>query len=486
MRWAILAGTASAVLGATSCKPAADNVNPRFMAEWVHTLYGTIRVERLSPPVASRLTAYATTALYSGLAAVRPSLATLDGVLPHLPALPHPEHVADYDATIVAVSAERRVLDSLLEEALPTTRAQLARLADSLVEDRVNNGVSAAMRTRSDSLGAAIGAVIVAWSKTDGFAETRTLAYTPPVGDSLWINDNPANYYATQNLSGASEFVELDNPSNQQRAENTSDRGLILSRPKTVGKKTLPAANMAGATEPYWNHLRPFVLSSWDACPLDPPPVYGLDTGAGVYKNAYEVYAAQKVLTPEQRTMTYYWADNGGETGTPVGHWLSIASQMISERHLNTDQSATLLLATALSQADAFIATFGYKYKVNLLRPRTFIRRAIDPTWEPLIPTPSFPEYPSAHATQSSAAARTITTLIGAAPFHDSTSIAVGHDIRSFASFEDASKEAGQSRIYGGIHYPAGNRAGLALGKCIGDRITNALQHGKTTKAGPQ
>src|SRR5688500_10259179 len=47
--------------------PSAD---PRMVSEWMHTMYGAIRVERLSPPVASRLMAYASTALYSGLAAV--------------------------------------------------------------------------------------------------------------------------------------------------------------------------------------------------------------------------------------------------------------------------------------------------------------------------------------------------------------------------------------------------------------------------------
>jgi hypothetical protein len=446
------------------------------MSEYVHTLYGTIRVERLSPPVASRIAGYATTALYAGLAAVRPSLTPLDVVLPQLPALPKAERAADFDATVVAVAAERAVLDALLGDALPTTRAQLARLADSLVQDRTDHGVSADRRVRSDSLGAAIGAVIIAWSKTDGFAETRTMAYVPPVGDSLWRNDAPANIYATQNLSGASEFVALDNPANQLRSENTSDRGLILSRPKARGNTTLPAANMAGATEPYWNRIRPFVLPRWDACPIAAPPVYGVDTGAALYHDAAAVYAAKTALTAEQRTVAYYWADNGGETGTPVGHWLSIASQMISERHLTADQAATLILATALSQADAFIAAFGYKYAFNLLRPRTYIRRVIDSTWEPLIPTPPFPEYPSAHSTQSAAAARTITSLIGAAPFRDSTSITVGHAVREFASFEAASEEAGMSRIYGGIHYPAGNRAGLDVGKCIGDRVAAALQ----------
>ena len=124
-----------------------------------------------------------------------------------------------------------------------------------------------------------------------------------------------------------------------------------------------------------------------------------------------------------------------------------------------------------MAQADAFIAAWGYKYQFNLLRPRTYIRRVIDSTWEPLIPTPPFPEHPAGHSTQSAAAATVITALIGAAPFTDSTSISLGHAVRSFASFHAASEEAGMSRIYGGIHYPSGNAGGLALGRCIGTAV---------------
>ena len=449
--------------------------DPRLIAEWVHALYGAIRVERLSPPVASRVTAYAATALYAGLAAVHPDMKSLRGVLTGMPPLPRAERPADYDATLVAVASERVVLDSLLREGLATTRAQLARLADSLDQVRVIAGVSAEMRARSDSLGRRIGLAIVAWSNTDGFVGTRGRVYAAPVGDGLWLNDAPATVYATQNLSGASEFVALDNPANQQRAGNVSDRGLIMSRPKSANATTLPAANMAGATEPYWRDVRPFVLSAWNACPLLDPPSYSADSASTLYRHARAVVDQQASLTPEQRTIAYYWADNAGESGTPVGHWMSIASQMISERQLDVAAAAQLVLATAIGQADAFIASWGYKYQFNLLRPRTYIRRVIDSTWEPLIPTPPFPEHPAGHSTQSAAAATVITALIGAAPFTDSTSISIGHAVRHFSSFHAASEEAGMSRIYGGLHYPSGNESGLALGRCIGAKVAAAF-----------
>jgi hypothetical protein len=44
---------------------------------------------------------------------------------------------------------------------------------------------------------------------------------------------------------------------------------------------------------------------------------------------------------------------------------------------------------------------------------------------------------------------------------------------RSFTSFTDAAEEAGQSRIYGGIHFQFSNQDGLTLGKKIGDFVAD-------------
>lgn len=184
-----------------------------------------------------------------------------------------------------------------------------------------------------------------------------------------------------------------------------------------------------------------------------------------------QVVAARAYLTPEQRTIALYWADNAGETGTPPGHWIAIASQMVSQQRLSAGEAVRLTLLTAVAQADAFIASWAYKYQRSLIRPRTYIRAVIDSIWEPLIPTPPFPEYPSGHSTQSAAAAEVLTTLLGDVPFEDSTSISLGHAARRFPSFRAAAEEAGMSRIYGGIHFPVGNSGGRTLGRCIGEKV---------------
>ena len=464
---------AAAVLAA-ACQRA-PSTDPRMVSEWMHTLYGAIRVERLSPPVASRLMAYASAALYSGLATATPGMPRLERRLNEFPTLTEGAGTR-LDPTLTAVAAERVVLDSLLREALPTTRAAIGRLADSLTQARAALVSSTGVRSESETAGRAIGAAIVAWARRDGFDSTRTMAaFVPPTGDAFWVNDAPANTFAAQNLSGASEFVALDNPANVLRAGSVSDRGLILNRPKRAAAKTLPAVNMAGTSEPYWAQLRPFVLRGWRECPVPAPPPYSTDTSSVLYRDAALVHDTRARLTPGERAIALYWADNAGESGTPVGHWLSIASQIVSERTLSADDAARIMLLTSAAQADAFIASWGYKYTLTLIRPRTYIRRVIDSTWEPLIPTPPFPEYPSGHSTVSAAAAAVLASTLGDGAFDDSTGLTIGNPVRRFESFTAAAHEAGLSRIYGGIHFPYGNLGGRALGECIGAKVIERL-----------
>jgi membrane-associated phospholipid phosphatase len=462
----------------TACGRAPD-ADPRMVAIWMQAMYGTFRVERVSPPVASRILGYATSALYSGLAVADSRMPPLDGSLNGFPVLPKPEKGREYDGTLAAVAAERVVMDSLLREGLPTTRAAVARLADSLEAARLASGVRDATKQQSNDLGRRIGLAIVAWSRTDGFDSTRGRKYVPPAGAGLWANDAPGNTFAQQNLSGASEFVGLDNPANIMRPGAVSDRGLILNRPKRANA-TLPAVNMSGMSEPYWGQVRPFVLKSRDECPVPPAPTYALDTAGVAYRDAMAVRMTKLNLTPEQRAIALYWADNAGESGTPVGHWISIASQMVSERKLSARDAARLMVITSAAMADAFIAGWGYKYHYNYLRPRPFIRSVIDSTWEPLISTPPFPEYPSGHSTQSAAAATVLTAIIGPVAFVDSTGVSIGNAVRRFESFNAAADEAGMSRVYGGIHFPSANAGGRALGQCIGAKVMERFKAAKT------
>jgi PAP2 superfamily protein len=449
--------------------------DPRMVAEWMRALYGSVRAERLSPPVVSRLLGYAAVTLHEGLAVGSDGPPSLAGALNGLPGLPRGETGTRYDGTLAAVAAERVVLDSMLAEALPSTRASLDGLMDSLTRARAALGVAEATQARSMELGHRIGLAIVAWSRTDGYDSTRGRPYAAPVGPGLWVSDAPGSTYASQNLSGASDFVALDNPANTLRPGSASDRGLIMNRPKRRGLSNLMPVNMAGVTEPYWGTIRPFMLRNPNECTIPDPPAYSVEPDSPLYRAALEVYEIRKALSPEDRTTALYWADNPGETGTPAGHWVAIASQMVGRRNLSASDAARLFVVTAVAQADAFIATWAYKFRFNLIRPRTYIRRVIDSTWEPLISTPPFPEYPSGHSALSAAAATGITSLLGAQAFDDSTGIALGPTVRRFDSFLDAANQAGRSRVLGGIHFEFGNQGGRTLGRCVGETIVRRL-----------
>lgn len=464
------------LLALAGCGRSAPPTDPSMVAEWMQNYYGLIRAERISPPVASRLMAYASVALYEGLATATPSLRSLSGQLNGLDQLPTAEAGQRYDASLVALAAERLVLDSLFREGLPTTRASLATLADSLVDARTGLGIPTDVQERSAALGRAIGLAIIAWSNTDGFAETRTRPYQPPVGPSLYLNDSRVDEYVPQNLSAMTELVALDNPNAQFRSDAAGERTLVTNQPKGSGVTTIKAINPTGITEPWWGTLRTFVLQSPDECPLPDHAPFSTDSGSAFWAEADSVYQASKVLTDEHRMIALYWADNPGQTGTPTGHWLSIGSQMVSERGLSAEQAAELFVLSTLAQADGFIANWHIKFRDNLIRPNSYIRRYRDPNWAPLINTPTFPEYPSGHSTQSMAAATVMTRLLGEVAFDDSTNLAIGHPVRHFNSFVDAAIEAAQSRLYGGIHYPMGRDAGKVQGACIGEKVLERLR----------
>ncbi|MEK7403033.1 MAG: vanadium-dependent haloperoxidase [Gemmatimonadota bacterium] len=466
----------AAILLSTACAPPTPPADPQFVSEWMRNYFGLVRAERISPPVASRVLAYASVALYEGLATASPGLTSLAGKLNGLDSLPRPDAGRRYDAILVALAAERTVLDSLFVEGLPATRSALATLTDSLETARLALGIADAIRADSRVLGERLGTAILAWAATDGFNETRAKPYRPPSGPNFWINDSRADEFTAQNLSAVSDFVALDNPAATLRAGAASERALSVTRPKAADIRTLKAANPAGATEPWWGTLRPFVLKTANECPLPPPAEWSTSRNSAFYAEAKRVYDVGRSLTDDQRQTVLYWADNPGQSGTPVGHWLAIGSQIVSQQRLTAEQAAEMFVLMTLAQADAFIAVWHEKYRLSLLRPVTYIGRHIDPKWTPAIPTPPFPEYPSGHSGQSASAAAVLTSLLGSVSFVDSTNLTLGHAPRRFASFKEAADEAAMSRLYGGIHFPMGNENGKELGRCVGAKVLERLR----------
>lgn len=459
----------AAVAGCARPLPKAD---VGFVARWTATHYALARAERLSPVVASRVSAYASIALYEGWAAFSDSLRSLAGQLNGLDSLPAPERGQKYDPAAAAVEAQTTALLDLYHDGFASTAVAIRTLHDSLVGARRSQGVPEEVLTRSAEYGARLGKAILAWAATDGYLATRTKPFELRKGPDAWVPTATEAEYRAQNMSMERDVILLKSPTGAVPQGELGERSATVNRPKPLGTTLVPGINVTQPVEPYWGELRTFALLSADSCQATPPMPYSEDPRSAFFQQVDTTYEIGRTLTDEQREIAYFWADNPGESGTPSGHWLGIMSQLALARGLSPERAAEMYALSAIAMADAFIVCWRLKYWTSLLRPVTYIQRQIDPKWHPLLLTPPFPEFASGHAIQSMATAEVLTALLGdSTAFEDGTHIPLGHQPRRFPSFRTAAAEVGMSRVYGGIHYPMSNWIGQEQGRCVGQSV---------------
>lgn len=243
--------------------------------------------------------------------------------------------------------------------------------------------------------------------------------------------------------------------------------------------------------EPFWNTLRTFIIDSASQYRPAVPASYDTTSGSDFRKQVDEVYRAVKFASVEERAIAMFWDCNpfalqqighvefGLKKISPGGHWLGITGIACRMKKLPLEKTTFVHALVSITLADAFIACWDEKYRSERIRPETVINRIIDPNWRPLLQTPPFPEYPSGHSVVSAAAAVVLSRMIGSNfSFVDDTEMEFGLPKRKFTSFRQASREAGISRMYGGIHYRDAVSEGIEQGELIGRLILERLsQH---------
>ncbi|MFO0950479.1 MAG: vanadium-dependent haloperoxidase [Isosphaeraceae bacterium] len=257
------------------------------------------------------------------------------------------------------------------------------------------------------------------------------------------------------------------------RAHDGSD-AVVAYTPGTADGQWRPTPEaFAPALLPQWGGVTPFVLHSGSQFRPAPPPALDSAEYAQALAEVQSLgRSTGSTRTADQTEIAQFWSDGAG-TETPPGHWNTIAADVSMRRHDSLQKDARLFATLDAALADAGIACWDSKYDNSLWRPVTAIGQA-DPSWKPLLTTPPFPSYVSGHSTFSGAAATVLDGFFGRHVSFTSISDGLPGATRRFSSFDQAAAEAGQSRIYGGIHYAFDNTAGLALGRQIG---LYALQH---------
>jgi hypothetical protein len=239
-------------------------------------------------------------------------------------------------------------------------------------------------------------------------------------------------------------------------------------------RPTPPA--LAPGLAPQLAHVTPWVMRSPSQFrpsgtnPLDSPQ-YAADFNET--KTMGSISSTSR--TPEQTAFALFW-----QAGNPPDFWDPVAVSLATQHHFSLLETARLLAHVNMAMSDAIIGCWDAKYTYVSWRPITAIQLADadgnpatdpDPAWTPLIVTPPFPEYPSAHSCASSAAARVLAHYFGERTAFTATNDALPGQTRSFATFSAALDEIVDARVFGGIHFRTACEAGQVLGNSVGEYV---------------
>lgn len=422
----------------TSCKkPDYEKIlhDPTLYSRTVYDLNAVVMGNNFSPVVASRNYAYAAIAGYEVIAAGYPDkFNSLVGQLNGLTKVAKPKAGEKIDYEYASILAFCKV-----GEAVTFPEGSMKDYTDSLHQIAVTHGMPSEMITNSENYAKAVAASIMAWSKKDNYAKTRS-APKFAVNDSAW------------------RWVP-----------------------------TPPA--YSEAIEPHWGEIRTMVMHDAKEYSVPPPPAFNVtDPNSKYYKEVIYIKNTGDSLNAEQTHIADFWDDNPGKLNvsghvmfvtkkfSPPGHWMSIVG--IGAQKVNADFNTTVCAyaKTAIALFDAFIESWTAKYVYKTARPETIINKFFDKNWRPHLQTPPFPEYTCGHCTISAAAAEALTSVLGDhVAYTDTSELEFGIKNRSYKSFKAAAEENVLARFYGGIHFYNSCLVSHGFGTIVGDSVVKKL-----------
>ena len=230
--------------------------DPVLFSNTVHELNKVVMGNNFSPIVASRNYLYASVAAYEVMAAGHPQqYASLAGQLKGLQALPLPADTSiDFEfASLLAYCK--------LGEAVTFPEGSMQYYVDSLKMLAKDHGMPSKVFKSSVAFADTISSAIMAWSKKDNYAQTRS----------------------------ATRYTVIDTP------------GRWVPTPPAY----------TSAMEPHWNEIRPLVLDSFNQFPAPPPYTFDAkDSNSDYCKEVMLVKNAVDNLTDEQKHIADFWDDN--------------------------------------------------------------------------------------------------------------------------------------------------------------------------------
>ncbi len=328
-------------------------------------------------------------------------------------------------------------------------------------------------------------ATIATWESKYTYNRPRPSELDPSLPTALPVPDSPS--YPSEHAAAAqaaatvlAHFLPAEAGVFQTMAEQAgwsrvraglqypSDYHAGLDLGRQVGEQVIAKANLDGSAAPWtgsvpvgpckWTGANPgnVTAANWDPLLLDSPGQFRPAPPPAC--DSPEVQAETAAVRNFPRTFVtnykaYYWQSPDGLHQWPYRY----ADKWISEDRLdrNPPRVARIYALIAAVYFDAFIASQDGKFAYWYMRPHQ-----LDPAITPLFAVPNFPSYPSNHSTFSAARSEILAHLF---PTRADFIRAVG-------------KEAGDSRIWAGIHYEMDNVAGMQLGKSVAQVFISRAQ----------
>jgi membrane-associated phospholipid phosphatase len=247
--------------------------------------------------------------------------------------------------------------------------------------------------------------------------------------------------------SDASAGLELGRQVAQNVIQRMANDGYTLAWAGSVptGRCLWTGSNPGGVTAPNW---KPILLSSPGEFRPAPPPDCASDE-----MKAEVALVKNFTRTFNTNQKAYYWQSAEGRETWPY---------ILAERWMfedttdrNPPRAARAYALLAAAEYDAYIASQDGKFTYWYLRPNQ-----LDPGITPLFAVPNFPSYPSNHAVFSYTRAEVLAYLFPA-----------GAD-----EARGVGKEASDSRIWAGIHYPVDVQAGMRIGQAVAHKFIEWAQ----------
>ena len=235
---------------------------------------------------------------------------------------------------------------------------------------------------------------------------------------------------------------------------------LAIARARTDGSDQVWTGSVP--TEPgHWTGTNPVepLMGTWKTWSLasgsefrpGPPPAYDLPQMAAEMAEVRDF-----VRTPKSNADAFFWEYGAGGTR---GHWYwnTQATKRIGPTGSapTRRRSARVYALESVAYYDASVACLDAKYTYWSIRPFQ-----LDPTFRPLFTTPNHPSYPSAHGCLSGAASEVLAWLFP-------------HDADSLRALAD---QAGESRLWAGIHFRSDIVVGLVIGRTVAWKTIERMQ----------